>query len=679
MKKILYIDMDGVIVDYHSAKPSQEDIKKYGSDDNVPGLYKKMKSMPNAIEAVQKLSEYYDIYILSTAPWDNTSAWSDKLDWVKKYLPFMKKRLILSHNKQLNIGDYLIDDRPHKNGAGEFGETCYGELLHFGKDGEYKDWQAVLDYLLKEENYKKQASNNKTESNYNPNKDLSNYKMPTIELLKNHNEEYSKVTTIEIQSNKDKIVQVFKNYRIKIDKINTTIGPVISLYEITLSPGVKISKLRNLQDDIELSLSYLNVRIIMPLSGKETIGIEIPNKKKKIVSMREVISSKNFKNTKYDLPIALGKTVSNETFIFDLANSPNILIAGTTGQGKTVSINAILTSLLYKKNPAQLKFVLIDPKVVELSIYSKIEEHYLAKLPNEEKPIVTDNEKIIDVLNSLIIEMDNRYELLKNTDVKNITEYNNKIIKPILNPNKEHDFLPYIVLVIDEFASLITNKEKDFEIAIASIAQLGRAVGIHTIIATQNPSTNIITGVFKANIPTRIAFRVSSSIESRTILDHNGANKLIGHGDLLINNGYDMTRVQCAFIDTPEIKKLTKFISEQQGLSSSFELPKLNNKNNKEKEYQSFDDEVYKIWNILPPIMQLDYTASDVDKVVHHISNLIDINHFKYHDAKLEFDKIFDYVEDQLFVCYGNFETEFVEEVIRMYNQVNKFYEEEEE
>jgi len=420
---------------------------------------------------------------------------------------------------------------------------------------------------------------NEEVGDYDPTLDLSNYKMPLIEFLEDHDVGNTEVTPEELNANKDKIVETLKNYKIEIVKIKATIGPTVTLYEIVPAPGVRISKIKNLEDDIALSLAALGIRIIAPMPGRGTVGIEVPNTNPEIVSMKKVVLSKKFQETKYDLPVVLGKTISNETFVFDLAKSPHMLVAGATGQGKSVGINAILTSLLYKKHPSQLKFVLIDPKMVELSIYSKIEKHYLAKLPDEEEPIITDVKKVIYTLNSLAIEMDERYKLLKAVDARNIKEYNAKFIKRQLNPNKGHKFLPYIVLIIDEFADLIMTAGKEIETPIARIAQKARAIGIHMIVATQRPSTNIITGVIKANFPARMAFKVSSMIDSRTILDSPGANNLIGRGDLLITEGNDLVRVQCAFVDTPEVDKITKFIAGQQGYPMAFELPEVAEEN----------------------------------------------------------------------------------------------------
>lgn len=408
---------------------------------------------------------------------------------------------------------------------------------------------------------------------YDPTLDLSNYKYPPLELLEEHSSGNPKVTQEELEANKNKIVETLRNYKIEIVKIKATIGPTVTLYEIVPAPGVKISKIKNLEDDIALSLAALGIRIIAPIPGAGTIGIEVPNQNPEVVSMRGLIASRKFQESKYALPIALGRTISNETYTFDLAKMPHLLVAGATGQGKSVGLNAIITSLLYKKHPSQLKFVMVDPKKVELSIYSIIEKHFLAKLPDEEEAIITETNKVVNTLNSLCIEMDNRYDLLKLAQVRNIKEYNEKFIKRQLNPNNGHKYLPYIVVVVDEFADLIMTAGKEVETPIARIAQLARAVGIHMIIATQRPSTNIITGVIKANFPARIAFKVASMIDSRTILDSPGANQLIGRGDMLISVGSEMTRVQCAFVDTPEVDAITHFIAEQQSYPTAFALP----------------------------------------------------------------------------------------------------------
>lgn len=407
---------------------------------------------------------------------------------------------------------------------------------------------------------------------FDPKLELGNFKFPTFNLLKEYNESIS-IDPTELEANKNQIVETLKNYKIGIAQIKATVGPTITLYEIVPEAGVRISKIKNLEDDIALSLSALGIRIVAPIPGKGTIGIEVPNKKATIVSMHSVISSKKFQESAMELPIALGKTISNETFVVDLAKMPHLLMAGATGQGKSVGLNAILTSLLYRKHPAEVKFVLVDPKKVELTLFNKIERHYLAKLPDSEEAIITDNTKVINTLNSLCIEMDNRYELLKNAMVRNIKEYNAKFKARKLNPENGHMFLPYIVLVIDEFADLIMTAGKEVETPIARLAQLARAIGIHLIVATQRPSVNVITGIIKANFPSRIAFRVTSKIDSRTILDAPGADQLIGRGDMLYSGGNDITRIQCAFVDTPEVEKITDYIGSQRAYPEAHLLP----------------------------------------------------------------------------------------------------------
>jgi S-DNA-T family DNA segregation ATPase FtsK/SpoIIIE len=410
---------------------------------------------------------------------------------------------------------------------------------------------------------------------YDPTLDLANFKMPNIDLLVDHGGGKVTVSKEELEENKDKIVTTLSHYKIGIEKIKATIGPTVTLYEIVPEPGVRISKIKNLEDDIALSLAALGIRIIAPIPGRGTIGIEVPNSNPDIVSMRSLIASEKFQNSPYELPIAIGKTISNETFIADLAKMPHLLMAGATGQGKSVGLNAILVSLLYKKHPSQIKFVLVDPKKVELTLFNKIERHYLAKLPDEEDAIITDTSKVVKTLNSLCIEMDNRYEQLKNASVRNIKEYNAKFIKRKLNPEKGHSYLPYIVLVVDEFADLIMTAGKEVETPIARLAQLARAIGIHLIIATQRPSVNIITGVIKANFPARIAFRVSSKIDSRTILDTGGADQLIGRGDMLLSTGNDLIRLQCGFVDTPEVDEITEYIGNQRAYPAALELPEV--------------------------------------------------------------------------------------------------------
>jgi S-DNA-T family DNA segregation ATPase FtsK/SpoIIIE len=408
---------------------------------------------------------------------------------------------------------------------------------------------------------------------YDPTLDLSHYHYPPIDLLKEYNSSELQVNIEEQTANKNKILSTLESFGIKIATIKATVGPTITLYEIQPEAGIRIAKIKNLEDDIALNLAALGIRIIAPIPGKDTIGIEVPNRDPQTVSMRSVIASKRFQEAKYELPIALGKTITNETFVFDLCKMPHLLVAGATGQGKSVGLNAIITSLLYKKHPSQLKLILIDPKKVEFNIYSDIEKHFLAKLPDEEEPVITDVSKVVQTLNALTKEMDDRYNLLKKAHVRNIKEYNEKFIKRRLNPEKGHRFMPYFVVIIDEFGDLIMTAGKEVELPIARIAQLARAVGIHMIIATQRPSVSIITGVIKANFPARIAFRVSAMVDSRTILDTSGANQLVGKGDLLFSQGSDLTRVQCAFVDTPEVEKIAEFIGNQQGYPTAFELP----------------------------------------------------------------------------------------------------------
>jgi S-DNA-T family DNA segregation ATPase FtsK/SpoIIIE len=438
---------------------------------------------------------------------------------------------------------------------------------------------------------------------FDPTLELGNYKFPTLDLLDAHGVTGGiTINQAELEENKDKIVDTLKNYKIGIAQIKATIGPTVTLYEIVPEAGIRISKIKNLEDDIALSLAALGIRIIAPIPGKGTIGIEVPNKNATIVSMRSVIASKKFQNAEMELPIAFGKTISNETFVVDLAKMPHLLMAGATGQGKSVGLNAVLTSLLYKKHPAEVKFILVDPKKVELTLYNKIERHFLAKLPDSEEAIITDNTKVINTLNSLCIEMDNRYELLKLAMVRNLKEYNTKFKARKLNPNDGHKYLPYIVLVIDEFADLIMTAGKEVETPIARLAQLARAIGIHLIVATQRPSVNVITGIIKANFPARIAFRVTSKIDSRTILDAQGADQLIGRGDMLYTQGNDVTRIQCAFVDTPEVAKITDYIGSQRAYPEAHELP----------EYVGEDSGT-----------SLDYDISDRDKMFREAAEVI--------------------------------------------------------
>ncbi|MFZ9262277.1 MAG: DNA translocase FtsK 4TM domain-containing protein [Chitinophagaceae bacterium] len=420
---------------------------------------------------------------------------------------------------------------------------------------------------------------------YDPIADLKGYKYPSLELLAQHSGEKIVMDQHELEANKSQIMKTLQDYDIEIQKIFATVGPTVTLYEIIPAAGVRISRIKNLEDDIALSLSALGIRIIAPIPGKGTIGIEVPNVKKSIVGMRSLLGSEKFQKNDFALPIALGKKIDNENFIVDLATMPHLLMAGATGQGKSVGLNAILVSLLYKKHPSQLKFVLVDPKKVELSLYRIIEKHFLAKLPGEEDAIITDTRKVVNTLNALCIEMDERYDLLKDAGCRNIREYNEKFVGRRLNPEKGHKFLPFIVLVIDEFADLIMTAGKEIETPIARLAQLARAIGIHLIVATQRPSVNIITGTIKANFPARIAFKVSSKVDSRTILDVGGAEQLIGRGDMLVSYQGEVTRVQCVFVDTPEVEKVVEFIGEQKGYPSAFELPEVvDEKDNEERD-----------------------------------------------------------------------------------------------
>ena len=471
---------------------------------------------------------------------------------------------LIDKNESIEVKNTLIDDNTNyqKNDApGEFKRK--DEVNMEVKSG-------VTEETLADNQAKKLL---KEQGPLDPKRDLSKYIFPNLNLLNEYGEGTITVDQEELGRNKDKILETLNNYKIGIASIKATVGPTVTLYEIVPEAGIRISKIKNLEDDIALSLSALGIRIIAPIPGKGTIGIEVPNQNSSIVSMRSVISSTKFQKAEMELPIALGKNISNETFVVDLTKMPHLLMAGATGQGKSVGLNAILTSLLYKKHPAEVKFVLIDPKKVELTIYNKIERHYLAKLPDAEESIITDSKKIIKTLNSLCAEMDNRYELLKLAMCRNIKEYNKKFCERRLLPTEGHDYLPYIVLVIDEFADLFMTAGKEVETPIARLAQLARAVGIHLVIATQRPSVNVITGLIKANFPARIAFRVTSKIDSRTILDSGGADQLIGRGDMLYTVGNDLVRIQCAFVDTPEVDKITDFIGGQKAYPQAYLLP----------------------------------------------------------------------------------------------------------
>ncbi|MEK9755599.1 MAG: DNA translocase FtsK 4TM domain-containing protein [Bacteroidota bacterium] len=493
---------------------------------------------------------------------------------ITPYLIFEKFKSIsnlFSFKKEDTKSVDLKDNHEHE-------ENDYNDQPGFEEEIESENIKEDISIEVEEINFEEVGTKNiefvKSDSTkYDPTLELRNFKNPNLDLLKDYGDGSIKIDKDELESNKEKIVETLKNYNIGIKQIKATIGPTVTLYEIIPDAGVRISKIKNLEDDIALSLSALGIRIIAPIPGKGTIGIEVPNKKKSIVSMKSLLSSKKFIESELELPVAIGKTISNETFIADLTKMPHLLMAGATGQGKSVGINAIITSILYKKHPAEVKFVLVDPKKIELSIYNKIERHYLAKLPDTDDSIIIDNNKVINTLNSLCIEMDNRYELLKDAMTRNIKEYNEKFISKKLNPENGHSYLPYIVLVIDEFADLIMTAGKEVETPLARLAQLSRAVGIHLVIATQRPSVNVITGLIKANFPARIAFRVTSKIDSRTILDSGGAEQLIGRGDLLFSQSNELTRIQCGFIDTSEVESLSEYIGSQTGYPIAHLLP----------------------------------------------------------------------------------------------------------
>lgn len=478
---------------------------------------------------------------------------------------------------ELRIDDQVpekVDTYTHKKDIPPL-QTAAGLDVNLPEDEEESDIDLTVEETpVEEETEVKAAKLVKDFGEFDPKLELGNYKFPPMELLDDHGASGGiTINQEELEENKNRIVSTLKNYKIGIAQIKATIGPTVTLYEIVPEAGIRISKIKNLEDDIALSLAALGIRIIAPIPGKGTVGIEVPNKKATVVSMRSVIASNKFQKAEMELPIAFGKTISNETFVVDLAKMPHLLMAGATGQGKSVGLNAVITSLLYKKHPAEVKFIFVDPKKVELTLYNKIERHFLAKLPDSDEAIITDNTKVINTLNSLCIEMDNRYELLKTAMVRNIKEYNVKFKARKLNPNDGHKFLPYIVLVIDEFADLIMTAGKEVETPIARLAQLARAIGIHLIIATQRPSVNVITGIIKANFPARIAFRVTSKIDSRTILDAQGADQLIGRGDMLYTQGNDVTRLQCAFVDTPEVSKITEYIGSQRAYPEAHLLP----------------------------------------------------------------------------------------------------------
>ncbi|HNT22630.1 MAG TPA: DNA translocase FtsK 4TM domain-containing protein [Saprospiraceae bacterium] len=472
----------------------------------------------------------------------------------------------------LKGGEQVMDFEEIKNGPGIPNEENEALELEIS-DNPQEVVAGNIQNLAEEDQKAQQELRYASLEPYDPDAELSKFKLPSVELLQDYTDQNFEIDRAELEANKDQIIETLMHYKIEITKIRATVGPTVTLYEIIPAPGVRISKIKNLEDDIALNLSALGIRIIAPIPGKGTIGIEVPNKKKQIVSLKEVLVSEKFQSSKMDLPIALGRTIANEVFVADLAKMPHLLIAGATGQGKSVGINAILMSLLYRKHPSQVKLVLIDPKKVELFPYAKLENHYLAYLPDQDEPIVTETNKVIYTLNSLCIEMDTRYDLLKKAEARNIKEYNKKFTARQLNPEKGHRYLPFIILVIDEFADMIMTAGKEVELPIGRLAQLARAVGIHLIIATQRPSVNIITGVIKANFPARLAFKVSSKVDSRTILDTGGADQLIGSGDMLLSVGGDMIRLQCAFVDTPEVENVLHFIHDQRGFPQPYFLP----------------------------------------------------------------------------------------------------------
>ncbi|RBP32811.1 S-DNA-T family DNA segregation ATPase FtsK/SpoIIIE [Oceanihabitans sediminis] len=480
-----------------------------------------------------------------------------------------------AHQISLDEEKQVVEDKPKSEAPAKPKETKVSESFEVEVAKEEDHLEIEVEKTEEEISETDNLANKLVEDYgaFDPTLELGNYKFPTLDLLKKYDSEGITINQEELEENKNRIVDTLNNYKIGIASIKATIGPTVTLYEIVPDAGVRISKIKNLEDDIALSLSALGIRIIAPIPGKGTIGIEVPNKNSTIVSMRSVIASQKFQKSEMQLPIAFGKTISNETFVVDLAKMPHMLMAGATGQGKSVGLNAVLTSLLYKKHPAEVKFVLVDPKKVELTLFNKIERHYLAKLPDEAEAIITDNTKVIHTLNSLCIEMDNRYEMLKNALCRNIVEYNTKFKARKLNPNDGHAYLPYIVLVVDEFADLIMTAGKEVETPVARLAQLARAIGIHLIIATQRPSVNVITGIIKANFPARIAFRVTSKIDSRTILDGAGADQLIGRGDMLYTQGNEMIRIQCAFVDTPEVERIVDFIGAQKAYPEAHLLP----------------------------------------------------------------------------------------------------------
>lgn len=542
-------------------KAEPEILEEYPNDeaDNEPIIFEEKTLEPEAVvEELPQMPEIQDFEIKEHQSQEIVEPFQE-LDADE---PVHESNAIFEEEAS---GEILFDSLPNSS---ETNETRSGTEPQFVLEQVNEETQMEIDSFNEE-----RETDDMKFGEYDHTLELSSYRLPGIELMNDYGSGSIKINKEELESNKDKIVGTLQNYSIQIDQIKATVGPTVTLYEIIPAPGVRISKIKNLEDDIALSLAALGIRIIAPIPGKGTIGIEVPNQSAETVAMKSVLSSEKFVKSEADLPIGLGKNISNETFVADLTKMPHLLMAGATGQGKSVGLNAILVSLLYKKHPSELKFVLVDPKKVELTLYNKIERHYLAKLPGEEDAIITDVKKVVATLNSLCIEMDTRYALLKDASVRTIKEYNAKFKLRKLSPTHGHRYLPYIVVVVDEFADLIMTAGKEVELPIARLAQLARAIGIHLIIATQRPSVNIITGTIKANFPARIAFRVSSKIDSRTILDSGGAEQLIGRGDMLFSTGNDLIRLQCAFVDTPEVEKLTEFIGEQRGYPSALELP----------------------------------------------------------------------------------------------------------
>ena len=511
--------------------------------------------MPDEETEVQKDLENISPYT------DDRDNWPEKKEPEEEPVPDLEVILKPESLSTKTIGDIqlVVNDTKQEPTAKEPAFTVVEPIV---------DTEALAEQLVQDHGF------------YDPTLDLASYKFPPLELLNEYELGKVQVTGEELNQNKDKIISTLINFKIGIQSIKATIGPTVTLYEIVPDAGIKISRIKNLEDDIALSLAALGIRIIAPIPGKGTIGIEVPNKNREMVSIRSVLNTEKFQRSDKELPIALGKTISNEVLVIDLAKMPHLLVAGATGQGKSVGLNVILTSLLYKKHPSQLKFVLVDPKKVEMSLFSKIERHYLAKLPNSEEAIITDTRKVVHTLNSLCIEMENRYEILKDAGAKNLIEYNVKFISRKLNPKDGHRYLPYIVLVIDELADLMMTAGKEVETPIARLAQLARAIGIHLVLATQRPSVNVITGVIKANFPARLSFRVTSKVDSRTILDTGGADQLIGMGDMLLSGGSEIIRLQCPFVDTPEVEKVCEYIGSQRGYASAYLLPEFEDEEN---------------------------------------------------------------------------------------------------